>query len=208
MNRRIAILGTAALGLALALPAHAQLALDWVESPPPGDALTRRLEDEAARMAKVDFADHPHTVAFEYGYPAAADEFRALGANGVLLVSVVAKEAKELPIKQAVLRFGLKEVVLEPIAARPSTVPPGSPLAKAIGANREDAFFLLPGVLPGKAADLVIVFAVPGRQFKAGRLSLPPPDALKTFVKPPVGQPDPAVLRALLAREYPNLVKR
>ena len=208
MNRPIAILLAAGLALGLAAAAHAQqLQLNWLDTPPPGDALTRRLEDEAVRMAKVDYADHPHSAAFDYVYPAASEEYRAMGANGVLLLAAVAKDAKELPIKQVVLRFGLKEVVLQPIASRQSMVPPTSPLAKAIGLNREDAFFLLPGVLPGKTADLVIVFAVPGRQFKAGTLSLAPPEVSKIFVKPPVGQPDPAVLTAVLAREYPNLVK-
>lgn len=207
MNRRIAILAAAALGLGLVMPAQAQLALNWLEAPPPGDDLTRRLEDEAAHMAKYDLADHPHTVAFEYGYPTDPDEYEALGRNGVLLVSVIAKDPKELPVRQAALRFGLKEVVLQPIASRASAVPSTSPLAKAIGANREDAFFLLPGDLPGKTASLVIVFAVPGRRFEAGRLSLTLPDTLQDLVMSPAGRPDEAELKAVLAHDYPNLVK-
>jgi hypothetical protein len=207
MKRPIAILVAAGLGLALVPAAHAQLALHWVENPPPGDELTRRLEEDAAHMAKYDFAAHPYTVSFDYVYPTNPDEYQALGANGVILVAAVAKDPKALPVKQVILRFGVKDVVLQPIASRQSTVPATSALAKDVGDNREDAFFLLPSVLPGASAELVIVFAVPGRQFQAGRLSLAPPDASKTVVKPPVGPPDPVVLQAVLAREYPNLVK-
>jgi hypothetical protein len=207
MNRRIVILAAAGLGLGLAAPARAQLALTWIDSPPPGDALTKRLEDEAAHMAKYDLAEHPHMVSFDYVYPTDPNEYEALGGNGVLLVSTVAKEARELPVKQVVLRFGAMEIALQPVAERLSAVPPTSPLAKAVGVNREDAFFLLPGVLPGKTADLVIVFAVPGRQFKAGRLSPVPPESLKVIAEPPRGQPKESALKALIAREYPALVR-
>jgi hypothetical protein len=207
MNRRAVILAAAGLGLGLPAPAHAQLALDWIDTPPPGDAPTRRMEDQAAHMAKYDLAEHPHIVSFDYVYPTDPHEYEALGGNGLLLVSTVAKDPKELPVKQVVLRFGVKDLALQPIADHASTVSPGSSLAKDIGVNREDAFFLLPGVLPGKAADLVVVFALPGRQFKAGRLSPVLPDSLKVFVKPPAGQPKAAALKAMLAREYPGLVR-
>jgi hypothetical protein len=207
VKRRLALLGAAGLGLGLVSPAYAQLALNWADTPPPGDALTKRLEDNAAHMAKYDLADHPHTVAFDYVYPTDPHEYEALGGNGVLLVSTVAKDPKELPVKQVVLRFGAKDVVLQPVSSRQSTVPSASSLAMDIGVNREDAFFLVPGVLPGKAADLVVVFAVPGRQLKAGRLSPTLPDSLKIFVKPPLGQPETSTLKAVLAREYPGLIK-
>jgi hypothetical protein len=206
MNRRMAILAAAGFGLGLAAPAHAQFVLNWIDRPPPDDALTRRLEDKAAHMAKYDLADHPHTVAFEYVYPFAAREFEALGGNGVILVTAVTKDPEELPMKQVALRFGVKDVVLRPIAVRSSTVPPDSALAKDVGVNREDAFFLLPGALPGKTATLVIAFAIPGRQFDAGRLSLTLPDGLKALVEP-AGPPDEAVLKTVLARQFPSLVR-
>jgi hypothetical protein len=207
MKRRLALLGAAGLGLGLVLPAHAQLALDWIDTPPPGDALTRRLEDNAAHMAKFDLAEHPHTVSFDYVYPTDPHEYEALGGNGVILVSMVAKDSKELPAKQVVLRFGVKDVALQPIGFRRSMVSPASSLAKDIGVNREDAFFLLPGALAGKTADLVVVFAVPGRQFKAGGLSLALPGSLEVLVKPRTSPPDEAALKAVLAREYPSLIK-
>ena len=207
MNRGIALLAAAGLSLGLALPAQAQLVLNWIDTPPAGDALTKRLEDEAAHMAKYDFADHLHTVAFEYIYPNARDEYEALDGAGLILVSAVAKDPKELPIKQVVLRFGLRDVVLEPIASRQSTISPTSTLAKDIGVNREDAFFLLPSELRSKMATLVIVFALPGRQFEAGRLSPGLPDTPKGLAKSAKGPPDAATFAAVLAREYPNLVK-
>ena len=214
MDRRIAILGAAGLGLGLAMPAHAQLALDWIDTPSADDDRTKRLEDEAVSMAKADGADtadrtrpptaHPHTVSFDYVYPVALNEYRALGANGVLFVSVVAHDPKELPLKRVVIRSGAKEVVLQPISDRRSTVPPTSRLAKTVGVNRQDAFFLLPGKLPGKTAELWMIFSVPGRQFHAGSLS----SALSgDFQAVPPGQPDEAALKEVLAREYPDLVK-
>ena len=205
MDRRKAILGAAGLGLGLAMPAHAQLALDWIDTPPAEDERIKRLEDDAARRAKDDpFSTHPRSVSFDYVYPVALNEYRALGANGVLFVSVVTHDPKELPLKRVVLRSGAKEVVLQPIADRQSTIPPFSRLAKTVGVNRQDAFYLLPGRLPGKTAELWVIFSVPGQQFHAGSLS----SALSgDFQAVPPGQPDETALREVLAREYPDLVK-
>lgn len=206
MNKRTATLLAGGLGLAIALSAHAQAALDWVEGPASGDALTKRLEDEAARLAKSkDDAQHLRTVSFDYFYPATPREYGALGANGVLQLSVVARNPNELPIKRAVLRFSGKDVVLQPIADHESTVSKDTPLAKTIGVNREDAFFLLPGKLPRKMGDLWVFFSVPGNGLNAGSLSLVLPGTLNPDA--PAGHPDPAAIRKVLAREYPNLVK-
>ena len=207
MIRPMTTLLAAGLGLAVALAAHGQTAmLDWVDIPPGGDALTKRLEDEATRLAaRRDDAQHLRTVSFDYFYPATPREYQALGGNGVLQLSAVARNPKDLPVKRAVLRFGGKDVVLQPIADRESTVPAGTPLAKAIGVNRQDAFFLLPGKLPRKTGDLWVFFSVPGNGLNAGSLSLVLPGALNPDA--PAAQPDPVALRKVLAREYPNLVK-
>ena len=214
MNRRMAILGAAGLGLGYAVSVHAQMVFDWVEPTVADDARARRLEDQATRMAQVDRADtadptrpptaHPHTVAFDYFYPVDLQEYRALGANGVLFVSVVTPDAKALPVNRVVLRFGLKEVILQPITDRRSTLPPNTRLAKTIGANRQDAFFLLPGKLPDKTAELWLIFAVPGQQFHAGRLSSA--ELPQYFRDTAPGPPDEAALKAVLAREYPDLI--
>jgi hypothetical protein len=229
MRTWLPLLAAAGLSLAFIPPARAQprvpgeTHLEWVEStttqqsdsagPTSPDAVTKRLEDEAVRMANADRRDddprrpteHPRTVSFDYVYPVSGDEYRALGANGVILVSVVVHDAKELPLKRVVLRFGGKDVELQPIAARQSTVPSTSPLAKTVGVNRDDAFFLLPGKLPGKSAELWVFFSVPGQSVEAGRLALIElPEDLKAL---PSTQPDGAALKKVLAREYPNLVK-
>lgn len=214
MNRRMAILGAAGLGLGVAMPAYAQLALDWIDTPPSGDERTQRLQDEAAKLADQDARGddprrpptlHLHIVSFDYVYPISWNEYRALGANGVIFVSVVVHDPKELPLKRVALRFGVKEVELQLIAARPSTVPAKSPLAKTIGVNRVDAFYLLPGKLPGKTGELWVFFSVPGRAVDAGRLTtIEIPDDFRAL---PPSQPDEATLKTVLAREYPNLVK-
>jgi hypothetical protein len=230
MNSRIAIFAAAAIMLALIPAARAQSAapgethLEWVDStttrqadsvgPTSPDAVTKRLEDEAARMASEDKRNdgpggpptsHPHTVSFDYVYPVSGAEYRALGANGVVLVSAVVKNPKELPIKRVVLRFGGKDVALQSIATRQSTVPSSSPLAKTVGANRVDAFYLLPGKAPGKEADLWVYFSPPGEAVRAGRVAvIDLPEDLKAL---PSTQPDEAALKKVLAREYPNLVK-
>ena len=206
MGRRTAMLLAAGFSLAIASAAYAQVALDWVDIPTAGDPLTKRLEDEAARLAASgDDAQHLRTVSFDYFYPATPREYGALSANGVLQLSVVARNPKELPVKRVVLRFGGKDLALQPIAHRESTVPAGTPLAKIIGVNREDAFFLLPGKLPRKTGDLWVFFSVPGNGLDAGRLPLVVPGTLNPDAA--VTQPDLAAIRKVLAREYPNLVK-
>lgn len=222
MNRRMAVLGAAMLALGVVPSARAQddspqLDLNWVDTPPTGDAITKRLEDEATSLLATDakfahlaritptFTAHLRTVVFDYFYPATPREYRALGANGVLEISVVAGNPAELPVTRAVLRFGGKDVVLQPIAHRISTMPAGTPLAKAVGVSREDAFYLLPGKLPRKMGDLWLYFSVPGQRTKVGALSLALPSVLNPDVE--AGPSDPATLRKVLAREYPSLVK-
>jgi hypothetical protein len=213
MNWRIAVLASAALGLGVAAPAHAQLTLHWVDAPPSDDALTKCLVDEAVGLAAKDKRDddprfptlHPHSVTFDYAPPVSRAEYRALGANAVILVSVVTHDPKELPLKRVTLRFGMKDVELQPVAARQSTVPPGSSLAKTVGANREDAFFLVPGNLSGKTANLWVFFSLPGRAVDAGRLIVA--DLPEDLQKIPPTRPDEAKLEAVLAREYPDLVE-
>lgn len=222
MNGRTAILAVAALCAAFVPPVLAQAPvqgqthLEWVDStttqqsdatgPTSLDAVTKRLEDEATRRAKEDpYSTHPRTVSFDYVYPISWNEYRALGGNGVILVSVVVHDPKELPLKRVVLRSGVRDLELQPIAARPSTVPAKSPLAKTIGVNRIDAFYLLPGKLPGRTANLWVFFSVPGQSVDAGRLSTA--DLPDDFRALPSTKPDEAALKTMLAREYPNLVR-
>jgi hypothetical protein len=207
-NRWISVLAAAALGLGFAPAARAQLDLQWVEAPPPGDAMTKRLEDEARRVEKYDDEKHPRTASFDYVIPVDPDEYAALGANGVLLISSVVHDPKELPLKRVILRIGLKDVALQRVASRQSMLDPKSLLGAAIGIYRDDEFFLLPGSFAGHKPDLLLDFSANNAgSFHLGRLSLALADSVKPAAGTAPGSPDAATLKAVIAREYPNLVK-
>jgi len=206
------IIAAAGLSLAIALPARAQVALDWIDPPPSGDAWTKRLETEAVRIAAQDAVDRGpllsrHTVAFDYFYAAGLDQARLLGSHGVILVSVVTPDPKDFPIKRVVLRAGMKEVPLEPVAMRQSTVAADTTLAKTVGLYREDAFFLLPGDPPAKTANFWVILATPGRNFDGGRLTLTSRGDGTAHAPTTAEQLDPALLRKVLSQAYPDLIK-
>jgi hypothetical protein len=214
VNRWIPILAAASFGLGFAPAAHAQLDLSWVDpAASAADPMTQRLEDEARKMAKVnkDMAMKDvgqRTIAFDYVYPTVPTEYVALGGNGLLLISAVVRDPDELPFKHVYLRTGGKDVELMRISGRLSTVAPTSPLASTIGTNRDDEFFLLPGALAGRDVELIVDLKPNMRRYGVGRLSLALPNSLKVAVQGQPGPPDQAALKAVLAREYPNLVKR
>ncbi len=210
VNRWISILAAAGLGLGFVSAAHAQLQLEWVEPASQGashgDAITERLEGEARKLAK-NCEQGQRTTNFDFVYPTTIVEYRALGANGVILISAVAHDPKEFPLKRVYLRVGGRDVVLQPVSDRQSMLTPTSPLARAIGLHRDDAFFLLPGYLTGQKAELLVDFGANERAFHLGRLSLALVDTLQSEVGRPPGLPDPVALKVMLAREYPTLVK-
>jgi hypothetical protein len=212
MNGWALILAAAALGVGVGLGAHAQApVLQWTDPAPQGpasvDSITRGLEDAGKKIASHG-DQGVRAVYFDYVYPAAPAEYRALGANGVILISAVAHDPREFPLKRVYLHIGGRDVVLQPISGRQSELAPTSSLVKAIGPHRDDEFFLLPGAVAGQTAELRIDFGANTKAYLAGKLSLALADSLRADpTPPPPGQPDEAALRAVLAREYPVLVK-
>lgn len=211
MNRWASILAAAALGLNAVPAAHAQAPfLEWTDparqGPTSGDAITKGLEDAGKKIASYQ-AEGVRAVYFDFVYPTAPAEYEALGANGVILISAVARDPREFPLQRVYLHVAGQDVVLQPIAGRQSELLPTSSLAKTIGAHRDDEFFLLPSDLAGRRAELMLDFGAHAKAFAAGQLMLALPDSLKVIVKPHPGPPDQATLKGLLAREYPNLVK-
>ena len=73
--------------------------------------------------------------------------------------------------------------------------------------GRDDAIFLLPVSLPGRKADLWVFFARFGKEQRLKDLTFKPPrDPIHPVAAPP-GPPDETVLKAVLAKRYPMLVK-
>jgi hypothetical protein len=183
MDRRIAMLMAVGLGLAVVPVAHAQLALNWVNPLPAPD---KRVGAEETRIVTYDFVYPP--------------DYRKLGGNGVMLIEVLTNDPKDLPIKRVVLRFGRTDVVLQPVADRQSTGP------TAWSRGRDDAVYLLPVDLPGKSADLWVYFTGGEAHHTKDLTFKPPKDPLNPVAGPP-GPPDEAVLKAVLAKQYPKFVK-
>ena len=210
MNRRILILAAVSLGFGVAHAADEPFHLEWAgpstQGPSSGDAITQGLEETGRKMAAIK-AQGPRTAHFDYTYPATLAEYRAIGANGVVLVSAVAHDPQEFPLKRVYLRVDGREIELARLSARQSEVSPSSALIATIGEHRDDEFYLLPGYLAGQNAELVLDFRVNRTGFVIGRLTERLPDGLQSAAETLPGKPDPAALKAMLAREYPNMVR-
>jgi len=210
MSKWISVLGAIGLSIGIAHAADDPFHLEWAgpvqQGPSSGDSITQGLEATGQKMAAIK-AQGPRTAHSDYVFPLTLAEYRATGANGVLLISAVARDPKEFPLKRAYLRVGGREINLVRLSSRQSEVAPSSALIGTIGKYRDDEFYLLPGYLAGQNADLLLDFAVNRTGFALTRLTLQLPDALQSAAKTLPGEPNEVALKALLAREYPDMVR-
>jgi hypothetical protein len=210
MRRWISVLAAIAFSVGVAHADDDPLHFAWVgpstQGPSSGDSITQGLEATGQKMAAIK-AQGPRTAHFDYVYPLTLAEYRATGANGVILISAVAHDPSEFPLKRAYIRLGGRDVDLVRLSRRLSEIAPPSALIDTVGKNREDEFYLLPGYLAGQEADLVLDFAANRSGFVLGHLSFKLPDGLQPAAETLPSKPNEVALRAMLAREYPGMVK-
>lgn len=139
-------------------------------------------------------------VEYDRVFPANAEEYRATGKLGILLLSAISRDESELPLAAAYLG-GVK---LKCIGSARRTVPPKSATSIVYGQFRVDSFCLIPaGIARGKV-DLTVDFAKNRKGFLLAE-SMDPPDFVLNDPSPQTGAtPNIAELRKIIDREYPG----
>ena len=170
------------------------------------DDISERLEQTAESVKKLNPSGAPRAAQFDFAWAQDEDEYKALAKHVVVLVSVVSKDEKELPLKRVYIRDKWNhETVLERISSERRDVPKDSLIYSVVGAYREDSFYIAPAGLMKGEGDVVADFAANRTGFRLYSLPGMPPDFVEAdrHAMPAKGaKPEPKALKTLLEREY------
>jgi hypothetical protein len=166
--------------------------------------MTRRLELTAIRALSGPRAPLRGS-AIDFAWASSPEEHRALAKHVVVLVSVVTKDAAELPLRRVYISANGQETELVRLSSQLSGVREGSTTFSVLGPYREDGFYLAPAGRMMADGYLQADFAMRRNGFNLYKLPGASPDFIKADSdRMPAmdAKPDPSALKALLHREY------
>lgn len=169
------------------------------------DDMTKLLDETAANLKKrSQTADRAARI--DFAWPQDEDEYKTLNKHVIVLVSAVSRDAKELPLKRVYIRDKWNhETVLERLSSERRDVAANSLTYSAIGAHREDSFYLAPAGLMKGEGKVAADFTAGRSGFQLYELPGTPPDFIEADRRamPAKGKkPDPKALKAMIEREY------
>jgi len=130
-----------------------------------------------------------------------------MGKYGVVLVSAISHNPKELPLSRVYVHIDNRDVELKRITSIRRQTPKGSATREMFGAYHEYAFYLVPVELVTKSTLLFCDFAVNRKAFQISQLDDPEPGFIASdHDRTPGKVPLKAALNAFIAREYPGIV--
>jgi hypothetical protein len=165
---------------------------------PGAPSITARRLDQMAERLKLAHIGAPRLAIYDVAWPADRTEYEGLGRSGVLQVTVVAADHGELPVRRVYVRDETGEHELQRIGARTFDVPAEASV-HAVGAFREDSYYLLPEGLADHAGLVLIDLASHRKEFDLAPLPLDPPTFSSSEGTPRV---DGAILAAFVKREF------
>lgn len=211
---RAAGFGILAFGFAAALsfaPANvvkAQVILqpDSLQS---GATTPKKLNDQIREGAKTQQARG--TAAARYGvytisWPKDEAERDQLASYAVVMVTVVTQKQQELPLQRVYLvAADGKETPLRQLNSWLGTIGPNTLTYTQLGKFRQDAFYTISGAAVGRQGEVRLDFAINRVGFVLIHLPTTAQDLGYKLSDPaPGAQPNNAVLRAMIQREFPG----
>jgi hypothetical protein len=169
------------------------------------DRLKQLAEDVKAKRQNVD-----RIAKIDFAWPEDMAEYRALNKNALMLITVVTKDEKELPLRRVYLQTDGRDVILKKITSERRDVPKDSLAYSALGAFREDSFYLAPAGLMMRDGYVVVDFAIKRTGFRIYELPGTPPDFIQADKRPmPAAgvKADVKAVRAMMDREYTGFVQ-
>lgn len=144
----------------------------WRKQPATPQRMNQRIEEAAIKYQAN--APIPRVVLYDIGYPHNEQEYAALDGNAVILVTAVAQDREELPLKRVYVVIDGKEVELKQIKLVLSeTGSNKSVSSQTFGAFRADALYILPIKLRLAVGDLNTDFAKAKSGFKMATFGTP-----------------------------------
>ena len=198
----------AALSFAPATVVKAQVILqpDSLQS---GATTPKKLNDQIREGAKTQQARG--TAAARYGvytisWPKDEAERDQLASYAVVMVTVVTQKQQELPLQRVYLvAADGKETPLRQLNSWLGTIGPNTLTYTQLGKFRQDAFYTIPGAAVGRPGEVRLDFAINRVGFVLIHLPTTAQDLGYKLSDPaPGAQPNNAVLRAMIQREFPG----
>lgn len=207
------IIVTAAVWLALAAVAahsqqtHLEVSNGWARKPVTNGVLDARLRQAAAQYR--EYAPVPRIALYDMTFPVDSAEAVRLNGFGVVVITAVAQDSAELPLRRVYLRSAGRDIELQSIATLRSSLDSSqSAVIATFGVHRFDALFLVPlAPLQSDGAELLIDFAIRRNGFRIGVIEAGGlPSGLGSYRAPSkTTAPSTTALRSLIAREFPGL---
>lgn len=164
---------------------------------------------EAAEQYK-EYAPIPRIAFYDIAYPKDKSEFAQLNGYGLILISAMAQDENELPLKRVYVVADGKEVELKVLETTliKETNPKGQ-VAKTFGLSRADSIFLFPIYLKSSSAELRIDFAKNRNGMKVASFDGVLPVELSGLngKKPDENKIFNDALKVFMKREYPGYFK-
>jgi hypothetical protein len=180
----------------------------WDRTAATPELIRRRIEATAVKYQA--YAPVPRVVFYDIAYPRDAAEYAGLDGYAVALVTALAQERGELPLRRVYVSAEGQEVELKLLKLVLSEQPAAADVtSKTFGQFRADALYLLPLHLRARPGYLVADFAGHRTGMKVADFATPLPDDVRGFgIKPPAGAAPPAAaLEQFVRREYPSFFK-
>jgi hypothetical protein len=167
--------------------------------------MTKRLERSATRTGQSAPKGAARGSSVDFSWPSDPEEYGALARRVLVLVSVVTKDAAELPLRRVYISANGQETELVRLSSQLSAVKKGSITFAMLGPYREDGFYLAPAGAMIADGFLQADFAIRRSNFNLYKLPGTAPDFIRADHDPmpsPDAKPDPSALAAMLHREY------
>ncbi len=185
-------------------PPHVENALGWSRVPVSNATLDARFAHAAAQYRS--YAPVPRVAFYDIAYPKDSTEAVAMNGNAVLVVTAVAQDSSEFPLRRVYVATTTGMQELPPVSAV-ALYTLDTMVRGTFGRFRLDAVYLLPLNIRTTAGDLLTDFAAHRLAFRLTHFDGETPEPIKRLGRLAAsnGTPGPAALWTLLRREYPDL---
>lgn len=193
-----------AMGARAQSPRHRETSNPYSIGPATNAALDSTISAAAREYAGMSV---DRVAFFDFAIPRDSTEMAALHGRALLVVTAIAHDSAELPLRRVYVRDGSTEHPVTLVAGVRSVVSPETLEGATLGAYRVDAIYLLPVALVVHSGDLLADFAVHRSGFRIGTFRSDVPATVRALAHMPVASSPPPLMEVvrMLEREYPDL---
>lgn len=182
----------------------------WAGEPATPSKVDVRIKQVAKDYKQYkDLGEFARVGFFDLVQPLDEQEYVALAGHALMLVTTIAREQTELPLRRAYLNVDGREIELQLVSSILSKASdPNDRVAKIFGPYRADALYLVPLYRRFERADLFVDFAANKQGLRLGEVTAAAFAARDGAARNLPDQPSDAALKRVIAREYPRFLKK